>query len=396
MTRRGQQQRNMARRSQQKASASADAPKRRRPRGGGGGSAAAADAATAAAPTLCTPRRYQLLAGLAAEPGSAAVGGTCLTAAEVSAVAAAVGVADAGDGRAGAGGGGGSSSSRGGNSGRNSRRREGAGDGLLRRLHAALGTRPGEEWRWSAASSSSRPAATAAIRDPALRAAIGAAYRPPQPRAWRRKPRDWLGNDDLEAVMRQYAEAYPRFRFVGVFPRDFAARTLPLGRCVSPPMCALSARALLDAGQSEFGAIINLDTHRGDGSHWVAVYGCVARRPGRFGLWYYDSLGRPPLPEVAALHAALRAGVGSALGAPAARAFGLRHNPVRKQFQNTECGIYAMLFIVACLTTRLSFDAICTQLMRGDDETHRLRAVFYRPSDDPPPPAPPPARTAPG
>jgi hypothetical protein len=240
---------------------------------------------------------------------------------------------------------------------------------LVQRLRAHLGSR---EHTWDA------------ILPPHV---VHAAFRPARPVGWKTNPRMWLDSNDIARVMRQYAVWAPGFRFVGVVPRDFAApRPFSTG-CVTPSMCALHVADVLRRGITQLGVVFNLDKHTDRGSHWTACYvGLDPKRPARYGFWYYDSLGSAPPPEMLALARRLQA---EAAAAPQLRGrppLPIRHNSHRRQRKNTECGLYAMCFIIVCLLSDAPFDAICTEIMRDDDVMHHLRNICFRP---PPPGSPP-------
>ncbi len=251
---------------------------------------------------------------------------------------------------------------------------------LLRWLHARLGTRPGEGLE--AAWPDLPDVASAAQGSPALASALQRAFRPKHPEAWLRNPRAWLSNFDIAAVMRQYEEAVPGFRFPGVFPSDFSAPdpAAPSSqpRCVSASMCALSVAGLLRQGVRHVGIVFNLDTHDGRGSHWTGLYiGLDPARPDRYGAWYYDSTAEPPM---AGMDAFMRRVLREAAAAfPSAPPPTYWRNRTRKQFKNTECGVFSMFFIIACARTDAPVPHICTRLIKGDDDMHQLRAVYFRP-----------------
>ena len=240
---------------------------------------------------------------------------------------------------------------------------------VMRSVHDALGTRPGQEEAWMA---------TVQRRDPRLYAQLAReAYRPLRPTAWQADPNYWLNSDDIAAVMRQY-EGHKGFRFVGVFPRDFATRGSD-NRCVSTPMCALHVATLRAAGTPRAGIVFNMDKHTQRGAHWAGCYMCVDPKDARrFGVWYYDSLANPPPREIAAFMTRIRDEALAAFGPKVGGRFKCEANRVQRQFQNTECGIYSCLFLVACLTTARTFGEICGKVMKRDAAVARLRHVFFR------------------
>eukprot|EP00798_Chlamydomonas_sp_ICE-L_P029875 gene29875-biopygen11611 len=73
-------------------------------------------------------------------------------------------------------------------------------------------------------------------------------------------------------------------------------------RCISvvPELCNIHANTFSETtgGKTDFGVVVNMDPSWMGGSHWAAMYGCIDRsKPHRYGLYYYDSLGKePPAP----------------------------------------------------------------------------------------------------
>ena len=239
-------------------------------------------------------------------------------------------------------------------------------------VHKHLGTKPGEEETWLNHQ--------AIVSNHALVERLQNAFRPTYPEAWNSNPRVWLNTIDLEQVLRQYEVSHPRFKFVGVFPRDFATKSAWSGQCISPPMCSLSVSQLRQEGRTQFGIVFNMDKHDQRGSHWTACYGGVdPRRANRFGIWYYDSVGYAAPGEIKAFMTTFAADVKTTMGAKAGAKFVVQRNKVRKQFQDTECGIYALFFVAVCLTTRTPFETICRKTMGYDAAIHKLRKVFFRP-----------------
>lgn len=279
---------------------------------------------------------------------------------------------------------------------------------LVKRVHEALGTSPGEEDKWIDAPSISRR------KD--LRDKISTAFRPEHPEEWLSDPHYWLSNFDIDAVMRQYQQASPTFRFIGVFPRDFSA---PIGRsggsggasgasggyghprtskgphrasskggsvaegqCVSETLCNLSLAEEVAKGFKEVGFVLNLDTHRGPGTHWTSCYIGLdpINKPERFGFFYYDSVGRQPPKEIREFSKKLAEEARTVF--PTQVPFRITHNTVRKQFMDSECGIYSMFWLVAMVQTDIPFEEICRDVIKRDRAMHGLRKVFFRPPDN--------------
>jgi hypothetical protein len=244
---------------------------------------------------------------------------------------------------------------------------------LLKRMHKAFGTPGlGYEHMWLSKLKSRLPTSVASR--------LEHAFRPAHPPEWLSNSNAWLSTDDITHVMTQYNDSHRKhgFKFVGVFPRDFAKKTW-IGSCVSQAMCELTVRGMMEEGVSQLGFVFNLDLHHQSGSHWTGMYcGLNPRRPNRFGCWYYDSVGTRPPKEMIAFQKRMQSEVADAMGVTTASRFQVVHNRVRRQFKNTECGIYSMYFIVCMLTTRIPFDKLCTQGVRDDATMHKLREVFFR------------------
>ena len=243
---------------------------------------------------------------------------------------------------------------------------------LLSRIHDVMGTSPGEEERWLGSMT--------VVRNRALEERLRSAFRPEHPKSWNSNPNSWLGTHDIEQVMRQYEQSHGeshKFKFVGCFPRDFSTRTWS-GQCVSPPMCRLGVASLREEGKAEFGIVFNLDRHDQRGSHWTACYGCInPKKRTRYGIWYYDSVGRAPPQEIKAFMAAFANDV-RANAKRSSVPFPVVYNNVRRQFEGSECGIYALFFLAVCLTTRIHFDEICKKVMKNDRTMSKLRKVMFR------------------
>ena len=207
--------------------------------------------------------------------------------------------------------------------------------------------------------------------------ALTRAYRPPKPSSWKKNRREWLNTYDILNVMKQYEEAAPTLEFLGVFPVDFAEQAAS-GSCVIQSMCKFDIGALKTRGKTAFGIVLNLDRHDQPGSHWVACYCCLDPDNPKYGICYYDSGGDPPPPLILNFIKTVYRQVDDA------PRFQKRFNPTQHQFQDTECGIFAMLFIALCLEhTQDTYRAVRKRIKRiasdpQDKNIHAFRDFFYR------------------
>jgi len=204
---------------------------------------------------------------------------------------------------------------------------------------------------------------------------IQAALRPRVPRAWSRNSHQWLSTSDIEVVMQQYEDGYPHFKFVGVFPVDFDAKPSGIfGSCVADEMCGLSVKQLQRKRHTSFGAIINKDKHYESGSHWVALYACFDPSSKNFGVHYFDSIAQATPAPVKAFMRRIAKQIQDVTQTQAPQTA----NKVRLQFENTECGIFAMYFLACCISDVQRVEDIW-KAMADDGIIHMLRNVFYRP-----------------
>jgi len=164
--------------------------------------------------------------------------------------------------------------------------------------------------------------------------------RPQQPAKWKDDPDMWLDSLNIEAVMKQYEEAFQEFEFMGPFPIDFAAPD-PYNhsgekKCLIREICGLKMEDALKQGTKSIGIIYNLDPHFKDGSHWVANYIDIPNHK----CYYFDSYGYEPPKQIATFMKWLTT------QDPRMK---LMYNARRFQHQGSECGMYSMYFIIRML-----------------------------------------------
>lgn len=205
------------------------------------------------------------------------------------------------------------------------------------------------------------------------------AYRPKAPRTWMSSDSSkWLSTEDIDQVMRQYESARSDFKFMGVTPINFLDRPITYGgRCVSPQMCALDIASLVQGGRvAHIGVVMNMDKHDDVGSHWVAIY--VGLRPAspNFGVFYYDSVAKSPEPHIASW---MKSVAKILRGLNKTSKVQTLSNKVRRQFGQSECGIFSMMFLIACIVTKSTFSDICATL--GNDQAMKAaRKILFRPA----------------
>lgn len=163
--------------------------------------------------------------------------------------------------------------------------------------------------------------------------------RPKQPDEWQKDPDKWLNSLDIMNVMNQYEDAFPEFEFMGPFPIDFAAPD-PYkkdGKCLIQEMCEIKTITALANGTKYIGIIYNLDPHFKGGSHWVGMFINLVKKE----TIYFDSYGMEPPKQIQKFMKWLTTQDSE---------MKLKYIGRRFQYQNSECGMYSMYFIIMMLS----------------------------------------------
>jgi hypothetical protein len=209
--------------------------------------------------------------------------------------------------------------------------------------------------------------------DPQLHQKLQKRFKPKKPTAWERNPTEWLNTNDIYSVMNQYEEGDKTFRFVGVFPIDFAQQTTP-GRCVSQEMCTLDLEKEWKDGKRRLGIVFNTDKSSGPGIHWISLYIGLDPKRKNYGIFFYDSVAsKPPAPLAAymkTLHNELKR-----LHTRSKKKCEIKINTRRRQYKGYNCGVFAMVF--QTLMLRTEFDKVC-KMMGYDDDVQKFRDTLYR------------------
>lgn len=193
---------------------------------------------------------------------------------------------------------------------------------------------------------------------------------PQHPIDWFDNPYSWLSNLDIMNVMVQYERKYKLFKFIGVFPIDFASNN-GFGKCISEEICNLNINSLIKK-YSSFAAVFNLDKHYEPGSHWVAIYFNVNKSSSNYGFYYFDSNAIKPPNEIINFYKSIKTQIKG-------EDFKLEYNIIQKQFKNSECGMFCIYFLTLCLKN-IPFEKIIKKPF-NDDDVHKLRKRFFRKPD---------------
>ena len=193
--------------------------------------------------------------------------------------------------------------------------------------------------------------------------------RPRRPKAWDSDPDMWLDNYNILHVMNQYQEAYPWFKFLGVFPIDFSAPD-PYKhdggpKCLYKETCELNLKQEYAKGTRGIGMIFNLDPHFKGGSHWVGLYINIKNIKKPF-VGYFDSYGYKVPALIARLMRSFKLQISTCE---------LGFNARKFQYGDSECGMFSMYFII-CMLCGISFKNFCKDSV-NDDYMLQLRKVLF-------------------
>jgi len=182
------------------------------------------------------------------------------------------------------------------------------------------------------------------IDDPLVRTKIDQfIFAPDRPSDW--KTNAWLSNLDIVAVLRQYEKSNKNFKILGPTPINFDSRLPELnGSCVWEDLCNFSLSEYLAKGITKLGVVFNLDKYGKKGSHWVSMFMDLEDKF----IFYLDSAGdRIKKP----IHKFVKRVIKQAKELPEPMKMEFYQNcPTEHQMGESECGMYALYFIITMLT----------------------------------------------
>lgn len=189
-----------------------------------------------------------------------------------------------------------------------------------------------------------------------------------------------LDTDIIWRVLEQYEhhKQYHFFTYLGTHPLDFSYTKGSPRVCISsiPVLCGLTHDTFKNSypDKTDFAIVINMDPHDRPGTHWVALYCSFDKinRPFRYGIHYYDSLGKKPPAEIERFMVNLQKSFRDKQKPE------INYNNVVRQKSGIDCGVYCIAFIVNCLTTELSFKDICIEHMPNDKTVKESRKFLFQ------------------
>lgn len=179
---------------------------------------------------------------------------------------------------------------------------------------------------------------------------------------------NWLSNVEIDSVLEQIAIKHPEFLHIHFHMRDFEA---------VPPRHTNSLGTLrfhrhYSTGKKTFGVVFNTDKSSGKGIHWFAVFGDF-RDPEHLTLEFFDSAGKPPLPEIRNWMAKAAHTWSVDFGKPirVVQASAFVH-----QTDTYSCGVYALYYIMS-RCQGIPYQYFQTNRV-PDSAMHRFREFLFR------------------
>jgi hypothetical protein len=198
-------------------------------------------------------------------------------------------------------------------------------------------------------------------------------------------PRNSLGllsNFNIDDTLRQWARVFPEFYPCPFAMMDFDTNGDEFGSADIAGIVAGYAPAARGTPRECFGCVVNTDTSRGPGKHWVAAFVDCRAGPGEpWTVEYFNSAGHPPpkpmvgwmertrarLAEYRATRPECRRAVCDVVSVPV--------TDVDHQKSQTECGLYALFYIRRRLEGT-PYEFFESQLVPDDAMTAFRRHVF--------------------
>ena len=196
-------------------------------------------------------------------------------------------------------------------------------------------------------------------------------FSPESPKKWKKNPNEWLSSIDIIEVMNQYEKSYACFDFIGPSPIDYDTHQL-YGECVWEELCHFNLEQLIKKGKTKIGVIFNTDPHYKGGEHWISMF--INIKKGE--IFFFDSAGDKASSQIMKFVNTVTE-QGRALPGNKRIDFKFDQNyPIEHQYQNTECGIYSLFFIIHMLEDKITGHYLKTHVLK-DKYMEQFRKIYY-------------------
>lgn len=203
---------------------------------------------------------------------------------------------------------------------------------------------------------------------------------PEMPKSWHKNIKEWLSNYDIDNVMFQYNNAKKyNYNYIGTFSIDFALKD-NFGNCIHSDFCNIDIKNnYIDKNIKYIGFITNLDKHDEPGSHWTSTFIILDSNLKSYGAYYYDSVSRKT-PKM--IHDFLLNIKNQCDKLYPKKKFKLTYNTKQHQFQDTECGMFSIIYQLRWLNLLLnnkdtSFKNVINNKYLNDKHINYMRNELF-------------------
>jgi hypothetical protein len=172
---------------------------------------------------------------------------------------------------------------------------------------------------------------------------------------------EWLNTININEVMEQYQKIYKDYKFLGAVPIDFQEINLE-------GVADLDLDDCYNRGIKKIGIVFNLDASWQSGSHWVAAYGDIKKGY----IYFYDSYGTSPVENIVKFMKKFDDFYKKKFN----KKIDMKHNTTRHQYENSECGVYSINFILQLLNGKSM--SYITDVKIKDKVINKLRKKIFR------------------
>lgn len=182
--------------------------------------------------------------------------------------------------------------------------------------------------------------------------------------------KEWLSNININEILFQYENVYDDFKFLGTVPIDFDYIDdyyYSYSNCINIKHLFFLDK-LYNAKKYKLGLVINLDELKNGGTHWVSLYIDMLKKY----IYFFDSVGSKPNDTIVDFIVRCVEYCNKNLNI---ENFDVQYNKNVHQKKGSECGIYAVNFILRLL--RGDVLNKITNNITSDDKIYKCRKVYF-------------------
>lgn len=192
---------------------------------------------------------------------------------------------------------------------------------------------------------------------------------PIAPKTWNKNRKEWLSSLDIDKVEKQYQKLFPKYAYLGTIPIDFDKKSY-VGTCIVNALCSISLKSLIEKEKTQVGIVFNTDVSTGPGQHWIALFVDIRSELDYPQITYFDSYAQKPEKEIQRLMFRWKEEWDSLK--IHSKPMKLQYNTTRHQFEDSECGMYSLLFHMYSLVGEDMDTHITDKVVRS------FRGVLFR------------------